>query len=118
MKEKLTTLDELGVILGFSDPRSTKKWCEKNGIQVLRAGKKSYVLSVMVDLYFTKHSENFFGAKYANPLEIMEAIKTDNLVELVELIDAPATTKVKGDYRKEKGHSVQTNKFLKTIEAA
>ena len=117
MIDKLINLDEVGNILGFSDHRSTKKWCNKNNIQVLRAGKKSYVLSAMLDYYFEKETEKFFNSKFPNPTEIMDALRYNNRSELVDLINAPATEKVKKDYIK-KEHSAQSKKFLERIKAA
>lgn len=48
MIDEYITLEKLGDMLDYTDDRSTKKWCYKHNIPVIRAGKKSYVLTKMV----------------------------------------------------------------------
>ena len=118
MIEQFTTLEELGGILGFSDIRSIKKWCYKNSIQVIRAGKKNYVLTALVDLHFSRECEKFFSATSENKLAIMDAIKANNRIELVDLLDAPTIPVVRKNFSITKKHSPQTNKFLQNINSA
>lgn len=118
MIEKFITLDELEQLLGYSDTRSTKKWCRKNKIQILKAGKKSYVLSNMIDIYFQKQLAGFFGATNNNCGAILDAIKNDNTVELAELVNAPATDNVKKKYVQKKEHSKAALDFLTNIKTA
>jgi hypothetical protein len=118
MIEKFITLDELEQLLGYSDTRSTQNWCRKNKIQILKAGKKSYVLSNMIDIFFQKQLAGFFGATNNNCGAILDAIKKDNTVELAELVNAPATDNVKKKYVQKKEHSRAALDFLTNIKTA
>ena len=118
MIEQFMTIENLGGILGFSDSRSIKKWCYKNNIQVLRAGKRNYVLSAMVDLHFSKECEKFIGVTNTNKSEIMEAIQSNNRLKLVELVNSSTSMKEKKNLKKSSVHSLQTNNFLENIKSA
>lgn len=43
--ENLTEIKELMDILGYSDERSAKKWCQKNKVILLKIGLKKYILT-------------------------------------------------------------------------
>lgn len=118
MIEKLIKLDELATLLGYEDLRSTKKWCYKNKIQVLKVGKNNYVLSDMIDIYFREQVAGFFGATKNNCGAILDAIQNDNTVELAELVNAPATNSVKKIYTQKKEHSKAALDFLTNIKSA
>ncbi len=118
MIEKLIKLDELGKLLGYEDLRSTKKWCHKNKIQVLRVGKNNYVLSDMIDIYFQQQLAGFFGTTKDNCGAILDAIQSNNAVELAQLVNAPATHNVKKRYIQKKEHSKATLDFLEDIKSA
>jgi hypothetical protein len=118
MKEKFMKLSELANLLEYDDERSVLNWCKANKIPVVIAGKAKYVVSTFIDMYFNDEVAKFVKAKYQNPTEIIDAITIDDKAKLSELIEAPATQRVKKEYKKKQQHSKASQDFLNNIKAA
>jgi hypothetical protein len=48
--DEITDLEKLKEFLGYQDDRSALKWCRRNSIPILKAGKKKYVSSHLLTL--------------------------------------------------------------------
>ena len=118
MKDKLITLSELGILLEYEDIRSTEKWCKKNNIPILTAGKQKYVPSIFVNHFFQNSINKFVSAKFRNPIEIMDAIENDNPIRLAELLAAPMDPSVKKEYKTKSERSKASQEFLNNIKTA
>ncbi len=88
MKEKLIEIQALLDLLGFSDMRSVKKFCIQNKIPLFNLGKKVYTLAAFIDLFVENELTLFVSQNYANPSEILEAVKHDDSLKLVKLMES------------------------------
>lgn len=50
-KDQWIELEELMLILGYSDERSSLKWCKDQGIPVVKLGLKKYISSQLLTQY-------------------------------------------------------------------
>jgi hypothetical protein len=118
MTDKLTTIEELSEILGFTDIRSIEKWCKSNRIPIITMGKRKYIVSTFINQYIENEMNSFVEAHFGNPKEIMQAIDNDDSLEIAKLMKAPVSKKVKKEYKEVKKRSSASENFLKTIKAA
>lgn len=112
MKNEFMELTELEALLNYKDSRSTKKWCKKNDILIIPLGKQKYVPKKLVEIHLDNQLVKFYGKNKNYADEISNAIRDDDLSRLAELIEAPATTKVKEEYNQKKSHSKESEELL------
>lgn len=119
MKENKMKLSELGFLLEYEDERSTINWCKKHKIPVIIAGKAKYVMSVFIDMFFKNQLVSFVNQHCDKADEILNAIESDNSLELSELLKAPINVEVTKKYKaKVKERSKASTDFLNNIKAA
>lgn len=106
---------ELGVLLGYNDTRSIEKWCKKVNIPILIAGKIKYVYSILVELHFQNSLEVSLKANNINASEIMDAIKLNDTLKLINAM-GPSVTPVARFKKEKKQHSKATQGFLNNIK--
>jgi hypothetical protein len=114
INNKLIEIGELLDILGYSDVRSVRKFCEQNKIPLFNLGKKTYTVTDFLDIVIAKQ----LGRTYDNADEILKAISTDNKEELANLIDAPLEEKVKTDLKTKNRNSNAAKKLIDKLNAA
>lgn len=86
MKEKLVEINTLLDLFGSEDIRAVKRFCVQNRIPLFKLGKKVYTLETFLDLFIECELKSFVDVNFANPSEIMAAVKTDDKVRLSKLI--------------------------------
>lgn len=118
MKNEFMELTELEALLNYKDSRSTKKWCKKNNILIIPMGKQKYVPKKLVEMHLNNQWANFFGNNQNYTDEISDCIRDDDLLRLAEMIEAPATTKVKEEYKQKKSHSKKSEELLNKFRRA
>jgi len=63
--ENLIELEDFKKKLGYKDSRSILKWCKKNGITIIKLGKKKYCYKETLDNYLKKElSQAMFLDEY------------------------------------------------------
>lgn len=112
--EKLIEITELIDILGYSDIRSVKKFCEQNKIPLMNLGKKTYTISNFLDLLVA----NELSKSYSNVEDILSAISLDDKSELSRLIEAPLEQSVVTSYKNKKQIGSAAQKLLDKLNAA
>lgn len=112
--EKLIEIHELIDILGYSDIRSVKKFCEQNKIPLMNLGKKTYTISNFLDLLVA----NELSKSYSNSEDILNAIASDDKSELARLIEAPVEESVATSYKGKKQMGSAAQKLFDKLNAA
>ena len=88
MRDQLMPIESLMELLGYTDTRSVKKWCEGK-IPLIEVGKRTYTIEAMVDAYFESEFKQFVTKNYPNPDLIIEAVQQDDKEGLAKLMNAP-----------------------------
>jgi hypothetical protein len=71
MKEELIELTVLMDFLGYGDQRSAIRWCTRNKIAVMQAGRKKYILSQAIK-YIVDNQLVIFDNSNSEPSKIIE----------------------------------------------
>jgi hypothetical protein len=108
-KEDLIEFSELMSFLGYTDERSTKSWCKKNKIPLVKVGSKKYIPSHLLTQYIDNQLVTFAQANHLNPNHVLgiKEIKTAQVKEAKEIRMEIKNSK-----------SEVTQRFLKNIKAA
>lgn len=112
INNKLIEIVELLDILGYSDVRSVRKFCEQNKIPLFNLGKKTYTVADFLDVLIAKQ----LGKTYDNADEILKAISNDNKEELANLIEAPLEKNVKNELKSKNSNAAK--KLIDKLNAA
>ncbi|MGZ3750591.1 MAG: hypothetical protein ACXVP0_06435 [Bacteroidia bacterium] len=81
MREDLFELEKLMELLGYKDPRSVKKWCERNLIPILEIGVKQYILSSFLEKNIENQITMFAKSNKISPEQILARANSHNKVE-------------------------------------
>lgn len=59
LQNELVEIQELSTILGYSELRSIREWCERSGIPLFKLGKRTYTFCSYIEDFIQKSiSEN------------------------------------------------------------
>lgn len=90
-KEKLVDIQTLLEWLGYEDVRSVRAWCKKNKIPLFDVGRRTYTIATFIDAYIEAELSVFVNENYANPSQVMTAVKGNDKVELLKLTESSQT---------------------------
>ena len=115
---KLIEINELQVILGYTDERSVRTWCKNHKIPLMGLGKRTYTFEIFLQRFLEDELKGFLEANFKNPEEILNAIQSDDKISLARLVDAPVTKESKKKYRDKGERSKAAQDFLTNLKSA
>jgi hypothetical protein len=118
MINDLIILSELAEHLGYTDERSVLNWCRKNKIMVIHAGKRKYVPSELMRIYYEKQFEKYISQHYDNATQIMDNYCKGDTAGLAEKMDVPIDRKAKKNYEVKVERSKAALDFLNKLKSA
>lgn len=119
MKENLVEIQTLLDLLGLSDVRSVKKFCMENKIPLFKLGKKVYTCAIFLDLHIEQKLTAFVNENYANPSEILAAVKSEDKVQLLSTMESSSNDEVSVKPKRSKGQMGQAaTKLLDQLKSA
>jgi hypothetical protein len=118
IQDKLIEMTELMEVLGYTDERTVTKWCKAHNIPIFGFGSKKYTVSNFIEIFLETELRKFLRAKYEKAEEILQAIKSDDKVELAKLAGVPVARVVTKRFEAKKVISKHAEAFLKKLKSA
>ena len=116
--DKMLEISELQEMLGYTDERSVRTWCKSHKVPLMGLGKRTYTFEIFLQLFLEDELKGFLKANYKNSDEILNAIHSDDKINLAKLVDAPVTKASKKEYRDKKCKSKAAQGFLINLKSA
>ncbi len=69
MGQDLVDIQDLMLLLGYTDPRSVKKWCKEKEIPIISLGLKKYVSQQILTQYIDTQLVTFVRGNKVNEIE-------------------------------------------------